>query len=113
MTEAEFQEFSKVYFNNVIFKTMKEKGLGQYSTNEDRFHNFNQLAVLKQEPKEKCLTDLVAKQIVCLYDTMRNWHGNLTAKNVALLDELLKDIIVYSFILRGMFFELEQDLELK
>jgi hypothetical protein len=113
MTEVEFQIFTRDYFQNVILKTMENKGQGQYSTVEDRFHNFRKLSNLKNEQKEKCLTDLVAKQIVCLYDTMQNWHGNLTPKTASLLDELLKDIIVYSFILRGMFFELEQDLELK
>jgi hypothetical protein len=107
MTETEFMKFVQEYTSRVIYPTMIGKGLGQYSTPTDRFNNFNQLFHLKKEQKEKCLTDLVGKQIVCLYDVMRLWDGKLTPRLNDLLDELIKDIIIYMFLLRGMFKELE------
>lgn len=107
MTEAEFMQFVQEYTSRIIYPTMIGKGLGQYSTPNDRFNNFKQLAHLKKEQKEKCLTDLVGKQFVCLYDVMRMWDGKLTPRLNDLLDELIKDIIIYMFILKGMFKELE------
>jgi len=107
MTESEFMQFVQEYTNKTIYPTMIGKGLGQYSTPSNRFNNFEQLAHLKKEQKEKCLTDLVGKQMVCLYDIMRMWDGKLTPRLNNLLDELIKDIIIYMFLLRGMFKELE------
>jgi len=110
MTESEFMKFVKNYLNDKILPTMVEKGLGQYSNNNDRFHNFKKISGLKGESKEKCLTDLVVKQIVCLYDQMDKWNKGEVFYNKAfatLIDEVLKDIIIYLFILKGMFYEYE------
>jgi hypothetical protein len=109
MTESEFMQFFNKYLNEEILPTMIGKGLGQYSTHEDRFHNFKKLSGLKGETKEKCLTDLVAKQIVCLFDQMAQNKGNLvpTPLGFKILDEVIKDIIIYMFLLRGMIWELE------
>jgi hypothetical protein len=108
MTEKEFTVFLDSYLVETILPTLKAKG-GQYSTSEDRFHNFNQLAKLKLETKEKNLTDLCGKQIVCLYDQMRKREKEkIVGDNFfILMDELIKDIISYMFLLRGMFYEEE------
>jgi len=112
MTEKEFMVFVKKYLNETILPTMVGKGLGQYSSEQDRFLNFNQLMHLKNEPKEKNLTDLCGKQVVCLYYTMQKWMaGNRPSNFYPLMDELIKDIIVYMFILRGMLHEREQEGE--
>lgn len=111
MTEKQFMQFFNQYLNETILPTMIGKGLGQYSNQEDRFHNFNQLSELKGEKKEKCLTDLVAKQIVCLYDYIKNWNKEGIVPTPVwfnTMDELIKDIIIYMFLLRGMFYEHQQ-----
>jgi len=107
MTETQFMNFYNEYLKEQILPTMIGKGLGQYSNPNNRFHNFEQLEQLKKEPREKCLTDLVGKQIVCLYDIMKLWDGKLTPRLNNLFDELIKDIIIYMFLLRGMIKELE------
>ena len=109
MTEQEFMEFFHKYIKEEILPTMIGKGLGQYSNQDNRFHNFEQLEKLKKESREKSLTDLVGKQIVCLYDTMRLWKGPLTPRLNNLLNEVIKDIIIYMFLLRGMIKDLELD----
>lgn len=113
MTETEFMNFFNEYLKEKIIPTMVGKGLGQYSNQSNRFHNFEQLAHLKKELREKNLTDLVGKQIVCLYDIMRLWDGKLTPRLNDLLDEVIKDIIIYMFLLRGMFKELENKAKLE
>ena len=109
MTEAQFMKFVQHYISTTIYPTMIGKGLGQYSNNNDRFHNFKKISGLKGETKEKCLTDLVAKQIVCLYDQMAKWNKEplYNREFATITDEVLKDIIIYLFILKGMFFEYE------
>jgi hypothetical protein len=110
MTEKEFRVFLDKYYKETILPTLATKGMGQYSTPNDRFHNFNQLQGLKRERKEKNLTDLVGKQIVCLYDQMYYWEKENIPPKLHLMDELIKDIIIYMFILRAMFYELGCDL---
>ena len=109
MTEKQFMDFFNTYLKEEILPTMIGKGLGQYSTQGDRFHNFKKLSGLKGEIKEKCLTDLVAKQIVCLYDQMDQHKGDFVPTPVGfkILDEVIKDIIIYMFLLRGMIYEQE------
>jgi len=112
MTETQFMNFFNEYLKEQILPTMIGKGLGQYSNPNNRFHNFEQLEQLKKEPREKCLTDLVGKQIVCLYDIMKLWDGKLTPRLNNLFDELIKDIIIYMFLLRGMIKELGMEAKL-
>jgi hypothetical protein len=108
MTEKEFMEFVKKYLTQSIYPTMIGKGLGQYSNHDDRFHNFKKISGLKGESKEKCLTDLVAKQIVCLYDQIKICNDGLSTPHwLTIMDEVIKDIIIYMFLLRGMIFEYE------
>lgn len=112
MTETQFMNFYNEYLKEQILPTMIGKGLGQYSNPNNRFHNFEQLGELKKEPREKCLTDLVGKQIVCLYDIMKLWDGKLNPRLNNLFDELIKDIIIYMFLLRGMIKELGMEAKL-
>ena len=112
MKESQFMLFFNEYLKEQILPTMIGKGLGQYSNPNNRFHNFEQLEQLKKEPREKCLTDLVGKQIVCLYDIMKLWDGKLTPRLNNLFDELIKDIIIYMFLLRGMIKELGMEAKL-
>jgi hypothetical protein len=112
MTESEFMSFFNTYLKETIIPTMIGKGLGQYSNQEDRFHNFKCLSQLEMETKEKCLSNLVAKQIVGLYDQIREWEKQkgfpATPHFFTIVDEVIKDIIIYMFLLRGMFYEYQQ-----
>jgi len=111
MTEAEFMKFFNTYLKEEILPTMIGKGLGQYSSENDRFENFKGLSGLLLESKEKSLTNLVAKQIICLYTQMRNWDQVdfiPTPHFYSIVDEVIKDIIIYMFLLRGMMWEYEK-----
>jgi len=111
MTEKQFMDFFNEYLNLEILPTMIGKGLGQYSSENDRFENFKGLSGLLLESKEKSLTNLVAKQIICLYTQMRNWDQVdfiPTPHFYSMIGEVIKDIIIYMFLLRGMMWEYEK-----
>ena len=111
MTEKQFMDFFNDYMKEEIIPTMIGKGLGQYSSADDRFSNFKGLSELEFETKEKCLSSLVAKQIICLYDQIRKWEKQKGFPDsphfFTIVDEVIKDIIIYMFLLRGMFYEQE------
>jgi hypothetical protein len=105
MTEEKFMEYIEGYIKDIIIGTMKAKGLGQYSTEDNRFLNFETLSILKEEPREKTLLGLVGKQIVCLFQSMNKFDGEISLSTLPLFDELVKDIIIYMLLLRGMIHE--------
>lgn len=80
-----------------IQKTLGQKGK-EYSTNFDKFHNFNEGAKILGCIPEKCLDAYMTKHIVS-YRDMLNRLQNGEIPSDELIDEKLGDIINY-FILQ-------------
>lgn len=80
-----------------IQKTLGQKGK-EYSTNVDKFHNFNEGAKILGCIPEKCLDAYMTKHIVS-YRDMLNRLQNGEIPSDELIDEKLGDIINY-FILQ-------------
>ncbi len=80
-----------------IQKTLGQKGK-EYSTNVDKFHNFNEGAKILGCIPEKCLDAYMTKHIVSYRDMLNRLQNGEIPSN-ELIDEKLGDIINY-FILQ-------------
>lgn len=80
-----------------IQKTLGQKGK-EYSTNVDKFHNFNEGAKILGCIPEKCLDAYMTKHIVSYRDMLNRLQDGEIPSN-ELIDEKLGDIINY-FILQ-------------
>ena len=92
-------DFNQVVENRVykIKQTLIKKGR-EYSSEGNRFHNFDIAARMKGSTPEKALDGMLLKHIVSVDDMINNPH-NVT---VEMIDEKIGDVINYMILLEGL-----------
>jgi len=99
MTPERFLEVVKEQreFGDALLEDRK----GSYSRGNDRLHNFKKAASLEGRLPEQALADMMAKQIVALYDYLRDLdHGHIAPKEAWV--EKVSDAINYLYLLRAL-----------
>ena len=99
MTPERFLEVVKEQreFGDALLKDRE----ASYSRGGDRLHNFKKAAALEGRLPEQALADMLAKQLVALYDYLYDLdHGIIVAKDKWI--EKLTDSINYLYLLRAL-----------
>jgi hypothetical protein len=110
-TREQFDEFVKAYWAETLVPTMMDKG--KLYADDDRFHNFRTVSAMRNKPMECVAGDMVIKQITLLYDLLDRLNSTenigmpLTQGMQDTFDEVLKDVIIYCILIRGMLKERE------
>jgi hypothetical protein len=73
----------------------------EYSSEDDRFHNFKRAAVILETTQEKALAGMLVKHMVSVLDIVNN-PDKFTANAV---DEKIGDSINYLILLEGTLYE--------
>jgi len=100
-TNEEFLKLVHAFWEDTIIPTMFSKG--NIYSDEDRFHNFRVISSMRCQEMEFVAGGMVIKQITLLYDLLDKleYEENFVIP-LDLFDEVLKDIIIYCFLIRGM-----------
>jgi len=99
MKEKEFQSIFNdqvTYSERMLFR----KGL-EYSTEDDRLHNFKVAAALQGETQIQALGGMMAKHIVSIYDMI----GSNKTYSTEMWDEKIGDAINYLVLLKAILIE--------
>ena len=86
-----------------IKKVLSRKA-GEYSSGNDRLHNFKRAAALNCETPEKALAGMLTKHIVSIYD-MIDGLGSTSCPDYSVWDEKLGDAINYCILLEALIIE--------
>jgi len=78
-----------------------ENRKGTYSREGDRLHNFKKAAALESRLPEQALAGMMAKQIVALYDYLRDIDRGKAATREAWIEKIT-DSINYLYLLRAL-----------
>jgi hypothetical protein len=86
-----------------IRKVLSKKA-GEYSSGDDRLHNFKRAAALNCETPEKALAGMLTKHIVSIYDMIDDLDS-MSCPDYAVWDEKLGDAINYCILLEALISE--------
>ena len=105
---------STVQFNAVVAKRLEsiksilQKKAVEYSSDGNRFHNFDKAAQITNQSAERCLWNFAMKHLVSVDDIVEQekWFYAMTTQDkaayVALIDEKIGDMINYLILLEGI-----------
>ena len=98
------------WFNEILddriskIKKVLSKKAGEYSSGNDRLHNFKRAAALNCETPEKALAGMLTKHIVSIYD-MIDGLDSTSCPDYSVWDEKLGDAINYCILLEALIIE--------
>ncbi len=103
MTHKDFDEISRKYGDIVNEKlTSKSK---EYSTEEDKFHNFKKAGFFEQCTPEKALRGMLTKHIVSIYDIVDDIEAGNMRQSDEVVEEKITDAEAYLRLLAGLVIE--------
>ena len=77
----------------------------EYSTAEDKFHNFKRAAAMEACTPEKALRGMMTKHTVSIYDLVDDVENNRLRLSLDIIEEKITDEIAYLYLLAGLFEE--------
>ena len=102
MARMSTEKFEQVVLEECehIAATLTTKAM-EYAHDDDRLHNFNQIAGVNDEPVEKSIWGMACKHLSCVLDLV---HGRKKDYDRPYLDEKIGDFINYLIILKAHFY---------
>lgn len=100
------KEFNQVIKNRILkIENVLSKKSQEYSSEEDRFHNFKVAARIKNSTPEQALHGMMLKHEVSIMDLINYSETDPSRITQKLVDEKIGDMINYLILLEGMFIE--------
>lgn len=99
------KEFNKIVDHTIteIQKLVSYKG-GIYANEENRLHNFDRTAEIKQETPLKACHGMWSKQLVSLLDAIDHHNEGEQSWSQDRCEEVINDLLVYLILTKALFY---------